>query len=300
MKRTRGFLPTVLFSAVLLAGCGGAEVDSAEDPSVPDGVAAPSDARLIEAGEEPRHELRFRPEVGLTQSSTLVMTMTSATSLGEDGFELEMRTEVEQVSEVTDVADNGEFSVTHTFTSFDLVAAEETLDGMGDAFEMLEGMQLTTTVSPTGEVLRSDAEFPETDDPMFDQMIGQVTDQLADNVAIALPVEPVGVGAVWEVTIEQEVLGSTLAGHHRYTVVEVDDESVTLAVTTDLDLGALAGEGGSFEAESSGTVVLSLDRPMPLRSEMTQTQEMTVVDEAGGESVEMRIRTAIDLELTSR
>lgn len=178
---------------------------------------------------------------------------------------------------------------------------------------VLAGVEGTARMAPTGEV--SDVAF-EPVDAAGDQgddatdLAADVDDLLTDledqvsSLGLVLPTEPVGVGAVWERVATATIGGVTSSTTTRYEITALDDEEVTVELTTTAtaepqDLGDADGATTrlrSSELTGRGRATRSLTS---MREEGestasgTQELEITTAGATTGLTQELEVKTAL-------
>ena len=96
-------------------------------------------------------------------------------------------------------------------------------------------------------------------------------EQLTESAAVALPVEPVGVGARWEASPTLEALGLEVSQTVTYEIVEISGDVVVLDVEIsqtvpageELSLLGVSGTVTSWESTGSGRTTLDLVLALP-------------------------------------
>lgn len=262
---------------------------------------------VLDAGAEPRRELRLVFEPGSEQSLTMQMMM--AQQLFVDGApvnrEVELTYTFDIASRVLEV-DDSSATVEMTYTDFTLVDQdpmgpaevaqfERTMDGfMGLSFFVTTNDRGAT---PRVEIPR---DFPATG-------VGGVDDMLQefDTPSVPLPVEAVGVGARWQV----EHVPAPLSDLPMPTVTEVEllelhDDHVVMrntAVTTiepstiDTPQGTVEFLDG--EITNRGTLTWFFDSVNPA-SEIAGEGVMSFVETMGDQQVEAELHQRMQVTST--
>lgn len=262
---------------------------------------------VLDAGAEPRRELRLVYEPGSEQSMTMQMMM--AQQLFVDGApvnpEVELTYSFDIGSRVVEV-DDGTATVEMTYTDFALVDQgpmgpaevaqfERTMDGF-------MGLSFFTTTNDRGATLRAEIprDFPATG-------VGGVDDMLQEfqTPSVPLPVDAVGVGARWQV----EHAPAPMADLPMPTVTEVEllelhDDHVVLrntAVSTvepstvDTPQGSVEFLDG--ELTNRGTLTWFFDSVNPA-SDIDGEGTMSFVETMGGRQVEAELHQRMQVTST--
>jgi hypothetical protein len=215
-----------------LAACGGTQ----PAPPAPAPVAAeapaprqpvPGEPFVVEPGEEPRYQLRYRVPSGTRRSAEMVMDM----AMDLAGTQVVTPTMIMTGPiDVTEVGRDGTVTAVWTVDDTDVRptpgANPAMLDPMRTELEKLEHMVFQTRFSERGqihgvEVLTKPptAELEET----FRDVSGNTKDMVT-----AVPVEAVGRGARWTIDDEMTSKGVAFDVHTEMEVVAVSETTVTL------------------------------------------------------------------------
>jgi hypothetical protein len=259
---------------VLLIACG-CKKDKPEPP--PPELSA----SLIEPGEEPRQLLRYTIAPGSVVRSVLEVRTASTTtedlqdvfgvlpgvrldlhagptvSLGDKGIRYVLR-----ISRATAILPEG--------------VEEDRVEGVQASVQALNNMRGRFDLSERGIVLDSDvpwAKGQERIHPRVTIMLGNVRSAVA---TVPLPVEPVGVGAVWEVRRSIRLWSAWVTQVTRYELVDytgdrfrvrVDIQQSAPAQVADLN-PKLEMHVRTFEMEAQGHAFVDLGLPMALEAEL--------------------------------
>ncbi|MDZ7679513.1 MAG: hypothetical protein U5K29_13305 [Acidimicrobiales bacterium] len=262
---------------------------------------------VLDAGAEPRRELRLVFVPGSEQSLTMQMMM--AQQLFVDGApvnpEVELTYTFDIASRVVEV-DDGSATVEMTYTDFDLVDQgpmgpaevaqfERTMDGF-------MGLSFFVTTNDRGATLRVEIprDFPATG-------VGGVDDMLQefDTPSVPLPVEAVGVGARWQV----EHAPAPLSDLPMPTVTEVEllelhDDHVVMRNTavTAIEPSTIDTPQGSVEfldgeITNRGTLTWFFDSVNPA-SDIAGEGVMSFVETMGSQQVEAELHQRMQVTST--
>lgn len=251
--------------------------DSADDSepasTVPDGsapAAADGEATLvlIEAGATPRRTLRLDLEVGTTQH----VTMRQDFGLEQPGVggteDFSSRTVTETDVDLETIAVGEQLEVVSTYADARLIEAN--LDEVRQETEAMlaavVGQTTTARMSARGEVLEVETTEIDTGDRMFEQVMDALDSQ-ANQRSIPLPVEPVGVGAVWERSWTAHMpMGIEARTVVTFTLVELDGDRVSARQETRMVMSASGVADLEGELHGVGYVEWDLGLPIPLSS----------------------------------
>jgi hypothetical protein len=265
-----------------------------------------TDVTLLDAGSAPRRVLRYAFTKGASESVSMRQQLGLAMEM--NGMALPAQsipaTLMTLKIDVTDVTADGTADVAITIERVDLdtVNTEPMMVAqMRPALASLGGVTMNYRMTPSGQVssLALAANAP----PQLQaaQALGS-TEQLS----VALPTEPVGVGARWTASRAVEQNGLTIRQDMEYTVRSLAADSVVLdlvlvqsAKDQAINLPGLPPGGAatlrSLDGRGASPVVIRFDRVQPLL-DMTLKATMLIEVNAGGESVSMNQTMTMDMK----
>ena len=269
---------------------------------------APSTVTLLSNGAEPRVPLRYKLKNG--DKAQMAMTMAMGTTVSMGGAQM-MAMDLPTMKigvdvDVQSVAANGDASYGVVFTSMSAEAAPGTDPAMAQMMQgaagSIVGTKGTAIISDRG--ISRDAKFSNPNaDPALAQALSQVSNSL-ESMSMPFPVEPVGVGARWEV--RQAISSGGLSVYQKTTaeLVSVTASEVTLKLTQEQTAPAQAMDnpafGGmkvsidSYKGSGTGTTTVRFASLVPT-AEINSTASMTMSMEGGPGQLgtDIRIKTTI-------
>lgn len=342
-------ITTLFVSAGLLLGMplqDGQQAEAAvivQEEAGPQEKAGPREERgpritLLEAGEEPRRELRYTFTEGDQFVAEFVQTMGMAS---DNGMMPEMSfPPIRQTLEIT-VTDVDEETARYEAVWGEVKIDEDPeampgmLDMIRDEMEGMEGMRGWYRVDNRGRVLESGMDLPPDVSPMIAGMMEQMEESLSDLSAM-FPAEAIGVGARWAVESTSDMMNIAMSQRAVLVLESLENDEARISMTVDGIIGkgpprGDAAEGG-FDVErmegaapppppareqaneeapdpaemirgttkGTGTMLIALDTPMPRESvtDVEMDQEITV--DMFGEVSVMRQRMTMKIEITTR
>lgn len=311
--------PLTVLAGALLACAAPAFCLLAQSPSGAGPAAvAPDEVKveLIEAGQQPRRELRLAPKAGLKQTVETRVNMTMSQSMS--GMEMPapdmpaMVTTAEM--EVKEVAANGDITLSQKITNADIVETDETdpmvADMMRQQLKGMIGIGGTSVVTNRGIVKESKFEGQAgADEATLAQMRG-MADTLRQ-AATPFPVEAVGVGAKWKVNSKIEQNGIKLDQTTTIELVGLKDDSVELKVTIeqsakDQKITAPGLPPGasvlvkSMNSKGDGRMVIRFDRVSPEESESDTKTSTDISIDMEGMAMEMAQNMSMKMAIKSK
>jgi hypothetical protein len=259
---------------VAIVGCAdNAPPREAAPPPAPTALPSPPaepslTVRLISAGAEPRRVLRFRPRVGDERVTSTDMSLEMAMNLGPHRmFAQKLTTRGSFAMRAIGVeSESGE--ITYELTVIEIENPEFGPQRGDEKPTDLRGKKGTFKVSERGVLVSVDLPFLETHgDPAG---FFHLTDWL-----VALPVEAVGVGAVWSLEYVSLRNGLSIDVVETHTLVALDGTTgrttYTHTQSTEPQLVPAFAQRDPFSvfemvsttSTGSGELELSLDRPFP-------------------------------------
>ncbi len=240
---------------------------------------------LIDPGAEPRMELRLQIETPRTE--TILMTQRQEITQTIDGEPLPSTGPVTLafVTEVTTTeAGPGFYQSTSVVT--DVTVGDdvdpEIADLLSANLDSVIGVTTESVIDDRGRVLLSELSGFEGVDPATGATIEQMA--TSEQIASPLPIEPVGVGARWEVIQTIPGPGLEIVQTMRYELVDIDGTELTMTVDVEqsVDEGTVLSTNGvdatvlSWSGGSTNAVTTDLAALVP-----TSVAEGTIVQELG-------------------
>lgn len=268
---------------------------------------------VIDAGEEPRRELRVAVEPGTEHPVTT--RMRQEISIDVRGQTQETASATEQaVVYVVDSVEDGVISVTTKYQGgrvLDDVAIDPaTRRGLEEVLGLFEDAEGSATYDQRGALISlvppSLEGAPPQIAPALETMIDSMESQAAQ-MSVPFPEEPVGVGAVWRVSASLDMAGLPFEIVTEVALTEVSDTEVSGTIDQTLtivpgpvEVQGVAAEVVEGEMAGGGTISWPLDRPVALT---TQELDGTVVmrfEDPSGEKIELTQRLYQSIELLAK
>lgn len=268
----RALPATVLLLAAV--GCGSSAPEEGEVRGTRD-LPGPV-VTVVDAGAAPRQELRFGYAAGDSQRLTMSMDMDMDITI--DGRRqptgdvpvMDMAMQVD----VTDVAE-GIATARFRYTDTDVRATGPQATAMRKSLQQLEGVRGTVRATDRGGLVTGDLEIPDDVDPVVRSTLESLEDQLGA-MAVPLPEEAVGPGAVWTAITTPEINGIKARIETRYELRRRDGDRVTVATSyhqtataQDVDLPGMPEDASahidSMDVRGHGVTVLALGEMLPVR-----------------------------------
>jgi hypothetical protein len=257
----------------------------------PPGGGQPS-VTLVEAGIEPRRELRLQLEEGDTQTATMTMRMKMGMTVNgketpaQDLPAMTMGLRVE----VSEVSDDGTIAATFSYGDVGAEGDGKVAREMAKALAALNGLGGTMRLSPRGEYIDGDLDLPAGLPRTLAATLRSMKDQMK-NFAAPLPAEAVGEGARWTVVTSGEINGIKAETHYGYELVRFTEDGAELRVTLEqeaesqsIDLPGVPRSVNafveSFSMKGAGHSTVGFGQLLPVSSTMVASgrSRMTMWD----------------------
>ncbi len=269
-------------------------------------AAASREVTVINAGAAPRRALRYQMVKGASETGTMRQKLNMTMEMG--GMEMppqSLPTTVMTVRYiVSDVTADGTAAIAVEFVNVDIDAEGADpmiVEAMRPQLTGMTGLKSSYTMSATGQV--SNMKFDE-NAPAAMQSMQSTTEQ----VSVAFPAEPVGVGARWKALRPITQSGMTIMQDVEYVLTSLAADSMVLEVVLaqsakDQVMDAAAMPPGasatlrSMEGKGTSTMVVRFGSVQPAM-DMKMDVKMTIDLNMGGEvntmnqSMTMEIKTA--------
>ena len=269
--------------------------------------------KLLQAGSEPRTALRLHPQEGDQQTLTMTMKM---------GFEMKMG-QMEQKgnsppikfamsSTAKSVSPEGDIG--YEMVMGDVSLAEEKssespmVAAMKAALGNLKGLSFSGKLSSRRLKQGAEDSASSGGDPQTAQMLDQMKESLA-SLAFALPEEPVGPGAKWEVKTPVKTQGMSVTQTGTYELVSVEGDRCSVKLTlaesaanqkiqspgmpTKLDVSKMTGNG-------TGNMNFDLTHLLPSDGDIDFRYEIRASMNMGGKPQAISMKNDMKLHLESK
>ena len=220
--------------------------DEADDPGPGSSETGSIDVVVLRPGAEPREELRYRLVEGQTEDSVVVMRMGMRTKVdGEWSPWVGLPAmELAGTSTITALRPDGSYDIEILYTDGRIPVGSaqlppEALEAMETQMSSLVGMSQTVHMDDRGRILEAQTTLPPgaQAEVMQPGQLDAATRDLID----PLPLEPVGVGATWEVAkSSSDAMGFAAHGATTITLAGVESDG-RLRLEGDVDLTADPG-----------------------------------------------------------
>ncbi|MDY7103203.1 MAG: hypothetical protein S0880_18630 [Actinomycetota bacterium] len=239
-------LAATLAVAIGLTACAGPSAGSeAASPAVADG-----EIELLDAGVAPRAVRTITAEPGDVQLASMAFGASVAMTFEGRTEEVDyppIRSDVTVT--VVDVDADGSLTVELAYSDVDVTtddpADQELADDLAAAVEPLDGVTETLVLAPWGEVLSHES-------PDLDDVTGGAPGAAGDPMSAPFPAEPIGVGAHWRITTEDEQDGMPVrtVTDYRLTGAAEDELTGTMTITMTFVPGEQYVDGVTLEVLS--------------------------------------------------
>jgi hypothetical protein len=232
----------VLIAGVLVSGiwgsCSESMVRSVTAQAVPTvqpttPTIQPQQIELLNAGAEPRRELKFRPIANSQQNITMTMGMSMDILVADTP---EPKTSIPTMmidvkSAIRRVDSNGDIHSRFTYGDVKAIADRDTppamLATMQKQLQNLKGIKIEMVISNSGTLISKNLILPKGIDSTVKQTLLQF-DRSIDRIAVKLPTEKVGLGAKWRVNDSLQIDGLRLNQSSTYEIVDISETEMKI------------------------------------------------------------------------
>ena len=252
---------------------------------------------LIDAGAEPRTELRFDLTDGLeTLNSRQTQSITQ--SVGDEVINPGPLQVIDSVTTLNVMRDGDVFVIDSVIDSIAAVEGTDptVIDAVNQALSASVGTATSAVINDRG--LLGESSFDPSNDELLDDLLAA-----QGEVANPLPLEAVGVGAIWENTQTIGIFGIDVEQTTRTTLTAIDANIITLDVTvtqtvpegSTIDAQGQQLEVLAWESTSIGESQIDLTKVAPIRTTSQTTSDQTL----GTNGIEIDQLIEIGIELTA-
>jgi hypothetical protein len=299
------------------AAAAGSSAGTGTSPARADSKAGSSPAaaevKVLEAGADPRQELRLHPKPGDKQTVAMTIKLSLDTAIGEVPGQSMKLPEIKMTSDFTvkSVSDGGDIAcemvISEASVADDGGGMSQLLEPLSAALSAMKGMTGTGTISSRGAGKGIELKVPANADAQTRQVMDQMKDAFSTMV-VPMPKEAVGSGAKWTVNMPTKSQGISIEQTATYELASIEGDRLTVKLTLaqkaanqkiqnaampglKLNLTKLTGQG-------TGTATFDLTQLLPLEKTVDLHTEQTLSMDVAGQSQAMTIKT--DMALRSQ
>jgi hypothetical protein len=247
-------------------------------------ATAQPQVELLEAGNEPRQELRFRPQANAKQTSTMTLQMDTDVSMaGQTMPKVDLPPITVAIDTVvTKVEPNGNIHFKSSYSNVDVMNSSslppQVLEAMRSQMKKMVGTSGSFIIDNRGQIQTAKFASSQKSDSNLKQFSEQMSTSF-DQMSSPLPQEAIGIGAKWRVTTTPSLSGMSVQQTITYELVNLKDNIATLnmwfeqhANPQKLTLPGIPNGATvtlkSLESKGDGRLMMQLDRPFPLRANL--------------------------------
>jgi len=272
-------------------------------------------AKLLEAGAEPRKVLRLHPSPGDKQTLTLTMKMAVETTMGGmpgQAMKLPAMTMNMDVT-VKDVSGQGDITYELVMggvnVADDPAGTPQLAELMKAALGGAKGMSGTGTVSSRGLTKGMEFKVPSGADAQTRQVMDQMRESFS-SMAAPLPEEAVGPGARWEVRMPIKSQGMTIDQTTTFELASIEGERVTAkrtfsqrAANQKIESPAMPGlkvDVNKMIGTGTGQSMFDLGKLLPSEGTMDLHSETDMAMNMGGQKQAISTKLDLNVRLESK
>lgn len=222
-------------------------------------VGAPPQVILLEAGSDPKSEIKYAFKTSTSETTIMTMDMTMRMDMGQGSAPPVPLPQVEMALDMKTAGaaePNGDMKLSGVVSSVKVNAGassqeQQVAKAMGDSLAGIKGMNISYFVSPKGRTHGVKVDLPKDAPPQGKMMVDQMQ-QSFENLMAPLPDEAVGVGAKW-VVLTRVASGADIIQWTTYTLRKRDGDKLELEASVS-QLAAspkiTAGPAGTADVQS--------------------------------------------------
>jgi hypothetical protein len=287
----------------------------AQPEAKPTSAGSTPQAKLLEAGAEPRKVLRLHPQPGDKQTMSLTMKIViDLQAGGMPGQSMKIpaiRTTTDTT--VKSVSPDGDILYDVIMGNADVAqeadANPQIAQALKSAFSGFKGVSGSGTMSGRGFVKATQMKTPAGSNPQLGQVVDQMIESFA-GLSVPLPEEAVGPGARWEVKMPVKSGGMTIDQTSAYQLVSVEGDRVTVKYTVEqrasnqkIQIPALPGltlDVAKMTGKGSGDMALELTQLLPREGTSALVADVVMEMNVGGKKTTMTMKQAVDLRVEGK
>jgi hypothetical protein len=248
--------------------------------------------QLVDAGAEPREVRAWRPPVGTVVSMTTILSSESTqTGGGVESISSDFTATIGATTEIVAETEEG-FVARTVFDSATVSSSDPTTESaLESVYSQLIGVEVDQLTRPDGAIIAQAG---------VDALgQGDVLGNGLGGIAVPLPTEPIGIGAVWTADQIIGVEGIQIFQTVTTRLVDIQGDLLTIEIeaTSAFDPDSDTEMLGpiTLQGSSTGTAVWDLSIGMPLSASSQSIQDVESTDP----SAPFSVRTITTIEITS-
>lgn len=272
--------------------------------------------KLLENGRFPRQKLRLTPIPDTKQTAT--MTVNTDLVLSVNG-QVNPQSDIPKIKmdiegKITKVAKNGDIYSEFFYTNTEVISKSNTnlepLEQMRSQLKKIEGFKITIVNDDRGNSKETNFDVPEDLDPAMKSFLESTLNSLKE-ISSPFPVEPVGIGARWQVTNNLILDGINITQIETYELIDRKGNTITIALNVEQNVDSqeinapkmppgVEMEVISYEGKSSGTMKMELNKILPVEysAEANTNNKIKVTNTNNSQEIitETKLNLRVDLE----
>jgi hypothetical protein len=270
---------------------------------------SPLTLQLLDAGTQPRRELKFTPAPNSKQTLTMEMGMNMEMAM--DGRSIAPPTKLPK----TVMKPNGNIHYDFVYADASVVAdtqsPKELISAMQKSMKTLVGLKGSAIMTSRGTNVSQKLVLPPNMATDVKQFMNQLNNSL-DRISTLLPVEAVGIGAKWTTNVPLEVAGMKLNQKIDYEVLALNAEGATIqtkvsqsAPPQNMQIPGVPKDVkirlNSLTSQGEGKMTLRFNSLLPVQAKTTidTDADMSLPEKDSKKMVNMKQKTSIDLNMSS-
>jgi hypothetical protein len=290
-----------------------------QNNSLPSTPSTSFQIQLLNLGAEPRQQLRLKPILGVSKTTTMIVKMEMGVATADKSLNVnKVPTMVLTIeTKATKIDSNGDIHYDFSYANVDIASdasnlSTAALDAMRASVKKLVGLKGSFIMDSRGTHKGGDFILPQGADNNFKQIVQNMSKSL-QQLASPLPIEAVGKGAKWRISYPSNEGGMNLNQTATYELISLQDGIATLKTSveqqaTPQNLTSPQLPAGStvalksFASQGQGEVIMRLDQLMPVRSvvSINSNTEMTVKVAGNPEELTMKTKMLMEMTLDSK
>lgn len=232
----------------------------------------PPQVELLNAGAEPRQQLRFKPAVNSRETTdiTINMNILAISVNGKSLPNVQMPTiTLKMETVITQVDSNGDIHYQFSYTNADVVTDSTTppqlVATLRPQLKKIVGLRGSGIVDNRGQIKAYNLVFPETLDQSTKQLLKQMSNSV-EQTSAPVPEQPVGIGAEWRVSSSPNQSQISFTQLSTYQLVGLQNHVATIRFTQEQHATAPNSTLKLLDSQGQGQVTADLNRLMALDS----------------------------------
>jgi len=261
-----------------------------------DEVKKESKITVIDGGKEPLKQLMYTVTPIENIQYKMIMKTEMMVIVEEEEIVQEFSMNILLNNSIMDVQEDGSYTTVSRFDEYKLFSKNPDINtALKDSVGALEGLSVTASYNPQGELLEQNYSVTEDMSPEVTKVMESSYSSLS-NTSLGFPKEPIGQGAKWKIETETETQGVKTIQAILCSLVEFDGQKGKIDAVIGQEMQNEDAVVGINNFSSQGSIVYQFDLNSPITSTVSMGLNTSFVITTGEKPRPFQMKITLDGE----